>query len=815
MSDRQFTDEEFEVLQFLASYASLALRNIRLMGDLREHEEAQRTVLQTISDGVISIDRNGIVRYANVFAETMFGYRYGELIGKHFQILLPPMTGRTPRERLRAMLGGILYPSPWHALEMTGIRSDGERLSLEVSIGETKRNGQRLYTGIIRNITERKREEELLRATMSRLTSLIQTIQAGVLVEDETRHISLINQNFCDLFGIPVPSAQLLGTDCSMAAEQTKDLFADPEGFIRRIDGMLAERRVVVNDELALKDGRTFERDYIPIFSADQYKGHMWLYRDVTERKTAEQEATNAKRIAEESLRAKQDFLAKMSHELRTPMNSVIGLTNLMLNTQLGEDQTTLMQGIKTAGSNLLVIINDILDLAKIEAGKLTIDRSEIVLREMIDNIIVGLRPMARQKGLELNVSVDPSLPTAVLGDKVRLSQIIINLLSNAIKFTHEGSVTIACTAGIGPDVRRRLICTVSDTGIGIPLHKQENIFEAFAQASQDIAVRYGGTGLGLTIVRQLVSLMHGDIRVESTEGKGSSFIVTLPLEESLRQRAAGTAHRSIPQELKPLQGTVLLVEDNPANQLVAARSLSLWSVDTDVAPDGMTALSMLVQKQYDLVLMDIQMPGIDGFETTRRIREEMPEPFRSVPIVAMTASVLYDPEARASAAGMNGYVSKPFELEDLHAVLIRFLPVRTVPDEGPEAASVRSESGMRYLDTTFLEGIAGNNRSFVREMLTLFARNTPQYLESIRTALEARDFPAVKYTAHTLKPTGAYIGISELKALAAALEVSAESGDADGSAAANFARLESLCLDVLKDVEEWIRQEDRKGGAA
>ncbi|MBP9212888.1 MAG: PAS domain S-box protein, partial [Bacteroidetes bacterium] len=854
---------------------------ILLVKKLKESEQSQRTILETISDGVISIDHHGTIFFANNGIAEIFGYPAGALTGMNIDLLVPASL----RQRHHAGLyqytnTGQRSLTQWHAVSLPGLHKDGHEIPLEISFGESTLNGRKIFTGILRDITERKKAEELLSATMTRLTSLIQTIQAGVLVEDETRHITLINSMFCSMFNVPATPEQLHGADCSQSAEQSKHLFAEPEQFIRRINALLRQRTIVTNEELTLTDGRTFERDYIPIFVDETYKGHMWLYRDITvrkqsevdieklarftnenpnpilridkdftimysngparrmlqdvgipdggsipsswhpivessliadrtmqleisavsgtpiylthftpvvasgyvnmyasditERKVAEWESLKAKRIAEESMRAKQDFLAKMSHELRTPMNAVLGLTNLLLNTQLSAEQTTLLQGIKSSGKNLLVIINDILDLAKIEAGKMMIEKNDVILRELTENILVGLRPMAESKGIALTTQIDPSVPAVIKGDAVRLSQVIINLLSNAIKFTHVGTVTFRCGTAIEENGRVSLQFIVRDTGIGIAAEKQRGIFGAFSQASHDVSVRYGGTGLGLTIVQQLVTLMDGTVSLESTEGEGSTFSFRLPLIAGSEQRTLDTATSPSTATFEPLRGRVLLVEDNPTNQMVAKKTMELWEVSVDVASDGYEALAKLQTFQYDLVLMDIQMPGIDGFETTRRIRADQEGSMRSVPIVAMTASVLHDPETRAMNAGMNGYVSKPFELEELYQKLARFLP-RGVANGQEAAASTAGALPYRHLDTAFLKSIARGNEQFVTEMILLFEKNTPQYIAAMRTAFEAKDYTALKRTAHTMKPTGAYIGISAMKPLVSELELQAE----------------------------------------
>jgi PAS domain S-box-containing protein len=751
-----------------------------------------------------------------------------------------------------------------------------------------------------------------LRSTSSRLEKLIQNIQAGVLVEDETRHITLINKNFCTMFGIPVEPEYLLGTDCSNSAEQTKHLFAEPEKFIRRIRAVLHDKIIVTNEELLLNDGRTYARDYIPIFNDSEDKGHLWLYndvtarknneieieklarfpnespdpvfrvnndftimymntaggrmleevgaehnetvpaawsriiesalvtdtavefeisakhgirtyaahfvpvssagyvniyvRDITERKLAEWETTKAKQLAEESMRAKQDFLAKMSHELRTPMNAVLGLTNLIFNTPLSNEQLTLLQGIKSSGDTLLAIINDILNLAKIESGKMMIDQNEFVLTGMLENVRIAMLPIAKQKGIDLFFEIDPGIAEVVIGDSVRLSQIFINLLSNAIKFTEHGCVVLTCRMDSLQGRTGAFYFSVADTGIGIPPEKLQLIFDAFSQASQDISLRYGGTGLGLAIVKQLVLLMNGEVRVESVLEKGSTFIVTLPLSISLHKKES-IVHSSRGQTLfQKLEGRLLLVEDNPANQMVAVKTLQMWGVDVDVAPDGYEGLVKLTAFVYDLVLMDIQMPGIDGFETTRRIRTDLNEPQRSVPIIAMTASVLCDPEARAVNAGMNGYVSKPFELEELYNKILPYVRLRS--DSVEAVGAVQKSNAYKHLDMRFLESIALDNPTFISEMILLFEKNTPLYLGIIKKALEENDLVALMRTAHTMKPTGGYIGINGLKPIVGELEALAERSAGTDELRRCLEKIEALCEEIYYDITEWKKSQ-------
>ncbi len=914
MSDQLFSAIEYELVQFLTSYASLSLQNISLISKLTDSEQSHRNVLETISDGVVSIDHDGSILYVNEGVEKIFGFTSQELTGKRLEMLMPEYYRAMHREGIRRYtVTGEKHLHDWHSVHLPGLHKHGHEIPLEISFGESNKNGKRFFTGIIRDITERKKAVELLRATTTRLSMLIQTIHAGVLVEDETRHISLINKTFCSMFGIPAAPEHLIGADCSQSAEQSKPMFRDPEEFISRINTILKNKTIVINEECPLADGRVYERDYVPIFVDEDYKGHMWLYRDITIRKAneaemeklarftnenpnpvlrvdkdhriiymnapgrkmmkevgstredivpagwrpivdstllndrttefeiaaaegtpvylthfvpvkqsgyvnvygrditerivAEWDATKAKMIAEESMHAKQDFLAKMSHELRTPMNAVLGLTNLIMSTPLTDDQQSMMEGIKSSGKNLLVIINDILNLAKIEAGKMEIDSSDFILREMLENIRVSMFTLAQQKGIDLQFSIDPEIPEVLNGDPVRLGQVVINLLSNAIKFTPYGGVQLHCRLADPLNGVRRLRLDVIDSGIGISEEKLRTIFDAFSQASQDITVRYGGTGLGLTIVEQLTGLMNGEVTVSSEPGKGSIFSVTLPLIVGTKDKESVAAAAVRPRiTFSALNGTVLLVEDNPTNQLVAVKTMEMWNIDVDVASDGYEALKLLRERTYDLVLMDIQMPGIDGFETTRRIRTECAEPQRSVPIFAMTASVLYDPEMRAIKGGMNGYISKPFELEDLYAKISRYLSMSSAPViENADAVAPPDHSAeFRHVNTAMLERIAPDNPEFISEMIHLFEKNTPEYVEALKQALNVHDYTALKRAAHKLKPTGAYIGVEALKPMMAEIELLAEHRTDASIIAERIGELDILCEEIYADIRQW-----------
>ena len=384
--------------------------------------------------------------------------------------------------------------------------------------------------------------------------------------------------------------------------------------------------------------------------------------------KATQQQLVIEKERAVKSEEFKQQFLANMSHEIRTPMNSILGLTNLLVNSPLNEQQQKHINVVKKASENLLVIINDILDLSKIEAGKMEFERINFVLKDSLDMVYQTLLFKTDEKELDFTLIVDDEIPKVIIGDPVRLNQILLNLTGNAIKFTEKGSIEISAKLGSKDDSNVTVIFFIRDTGIGISKDKMESVFEEFSQASSDTARKYGGTGLGLTISRQLVELQKGYIHAESELGKGTTFIFGITYGigslDALEQKQGKTS----PEQLKKLDGiSILLVEDNDFNQMVAVDTLeeTIKNVKIDIAENGKIALEKIQQKMYDVVLMDLNMPEMGGIEATKLIRA-FDKPLNLIPIMAMTANVTKDEMDKCVAAGMNDYITKPFQVEEL-----------------------------------------------------------------------------------------------------------------------------------------------------
>ncbi|GAB2838277.1 PAS domain-containing hybrid sensor histidine kinase/response regulator [Ferruginibacter profundus] len=623
-------------------------------------------------------------------------------------------------------------------------------------VTEKDANGKPLtIIGTHIDITERKLSEQAIKIREEKYRSIIANMNLGLLEVDNQEKIQFANQSFCDMSGYALK--ELLGKKAST-------LFAkgENEEFIEMKNEM---RKKGISDayEISLKNKKGEPKWWL-VSGAPRYNdngdlvGSIGIHLDITQQKILELELVDAREQAESSVNAKQTFLANMSHEIRTPMNAILGMTNQLGKTKLNKDQHFYLNTIHSAADNLLIIINDILDLSKIDAGKLTLEKIGFEPKRVIDRVMQVMVHRAEEKGLNfINSSCDYKLSPILMGDPYRLNQVLLNLVSNAIKFTHKGTIDINCRVLTDTVLKQTVQITVTDTGIGMDESFAKNLFDKFSQEDSSIIRKYGGTGLGMSISKELVDLMHGRIEVVSKKGEGTSISVIIEFDKG--NITDLPFKEMVATDTSLLQGKKILVtDDNEMNQLVAATILQNFGAAITAAFNGAEAIEKIKETAFDIVLMDVQMPVMDGIEATKIIRETIST---TLPIIALTAFAINGDNQKCIAAGMNDYLSKPFEESQLLNIISKWLG-KSLQNE-KNRPEITGKEDVLY-DLSKLNEIARGNKIFVDKMINLFIEQIPVSVEEIQAAYLEKNFGAIKRVAHRIKPSIDNMGIAALK---------------------------------------------------
>jgi PAS domain S-box-containing protein len=471
----------------------------------------------------------------------------------------------------------------------------------------------------------------------------------------------------------------------------------------------------------------------------------------------AKSKADSARIVAEDAVKAKQQFLSNMSHEIRTPMNAIIGFTKVLLKTDLSVKQQEYLMAIKTSGDALIVLINDILDLAKVDAGKMDFEKTPFKLAMSLSAMLHLFEPKIQEKNLLLVKEYDKGIPEVLIGDPVRLHQIILNLVSNAVKFTSKGEIVVSAQVLKESEADVTIEFAVCDTGIGIEEGKLKNIFENFQQATSGTSRLFGGTGLGLAIAKQLVEAQGGTIRVKSRPNEGTTFSFTLTFLKTNAKAEIETPLSGLDPEI--INAKILVVEDIALNQLLMRTLLEDFGFECDIVPNGKIAIEKLQAEFYDIILMDLQMPEMNGFEATEFIRNKMNS---RIPIIALTADVTTSDMARCKAVGMDDYISKPVDERILYSKIAALL-------KKPDSTKSRSQNPIEPIEVRkikltnleYLKQRTKSNPKLMAEMISLYLEQTASLIIAIKTSLELNDWQQVQTIAHKMIPSFAIMGIS------------------------------------------------------
>jgi PAS domain S-box-containing protein len=878
-------------------------------------ESRRQAVLDSSIDSILIFDSQDRIIEANKAAQNAFGWSRQELLGRKVAETVISAAQKEAYlslfEKMKA--GGSSFVD--RRVKVLARRKDGTEFESEVATSALENEGGTDFVASVRDISERMEQQRRVQAVLTRMRALVQNLQAGIVVLDEEENVVMANQAFCNLVDEKLDPQRVEGADSAPLFRMLEEVFESSDGLSEEAEAIMAARQPSIVRELANQQGRSFECQYIPAMVEGRFQGHVWIYRDISQQKAAQADLARTRDAAIDSARFKSQFLANMSHEIRTPMNAIVGMTDLLLDTQLDEEQKDFAQTVKQASDSLLTLINQILDYSKIEAGKLALENEDFELRDLMEGVAGMFAAKAQAKGVELSLDLSSELPTALRGDAPRLGQVLVNLVGNAIKFTSQGDVLLSARCDMQDERSAVLVLEVRDSGIGIAPEAMAQLFQPFVQADGSITRRFGGTGLGLAISKELVELMGGEIGVESAvEGKerGTRFWVKLCLDKQAAQASGSPAperenlaalrslralvvddsetnrrilarqleawgishaqasgaeeamallesdqadpfklvlldmqmpgkdgltlaceikeclarpslrvllmsslgHSPEKQLLKeagieaclnkpikrqallaalkgqrlvaedeasgswvqeeavekavrkvPSQGLrILVAEDNRVNQRVVRSQLEKLGVDADIVSNGAEALAAASKGLYSLLLMDCQMPVLDGLEATKELRRrEASQKLGSrLPIVAMTANALEGDQRRCLEAGMDDYLTKPVKLENLQRIIQRWKKAELA--SSLEEPVFSSEELKRSLGEGYEEGLLG-------ELYALFAKDSPQRVQRMKDAWNANDMTALSKEAHALKGSSRSLGLLRLGQVCQQLE--------------------------------------------
>ncbi len=652
------------------------------------------------------------------------------------------------------------------------------------------------------DVTKEHYDQENLQRSEEKYRGIIENMELGLLEVDNQGLIIRSYPRFCAMTGYK--EAELIGKNAFYVLIPPEYYAILEQQAIDRSKGI----GNVYEVELIKKDG---SRIWVlisgaPIFDLDgSIVGSIGIHYDITYQKNLQTELEEARERAEEAQKAEKQFLANMSHEIRTPLNAIIGMAHLLYDTHPTAEQKEYLSVLKNSAEILRGLISDVLDLSKIRSGNFEIQNNEFDLASLVGAMVKTFQMCHEDKALEVELKLDPGLQNFVIGDDLMLNQILINLIGNAEKFTQKGKITVSVRIKSKSKNRINVEFKIADTGIGIPKEKHDLVFKSFRQVDGDIKRKFGGTGLGLAITKQLVEMQGGSIRLKSQLGKGTTFTFNVFYQETDKKITQEERAISEEERLDVAGYRVLVVEDNHMNRKYISTLLTKWQVDYQMAHDGLEGFELACHEPFDLILMDIQMPEMDGYEATNAIRGTVGLN-QETPIIALTASAMVSQKDKALLAGMNDYLSKPFKPSQLFEKLklfysekqekIKEMPIHT--EGGETGTSATSFVFNQRLDTALLTEFYGDDLSYARDMFDIFLTTVMPEYAMLKEQVVAENTPEVGRLAHKLKPTFAMVGLPDLELKMEAIEHSAKRNEAPSVWG-------SLFDDFEKDIDEAV----------
>lgn len=733
---------------------------------LAESQKAYKSLVEQAGDVIFNLDANGVFTYINPVAERVLGIPVADILGKHFgDMVLPEYRQQVVKFYTDMVMNGETNSY----LEFPTMSAQREIIWLgqQVDLSFHPDGSLEKVTAVARDITEIRQVQERIRKSEEKYRGLIENMELGLMEIDQRGRIVRAYEWFCDMTGYQ--ESELIGRD-------PLEVFVRPEDvpFMQQQEANRSKGQAGIYEiQIRKKNG---EWIWVLISGAPIYDeegrvvGSMGIHYDITKRKNLEAELRWAKDEAERARQAEKEFLAQMSHEIRTPLNAVIGMANLLSTTELNEEQASYVQDVKYAADVLHGLISDVLDLSKIEAGKLELSESLVNIHESVAMMSRTLEYRAKEKGNKLTFHVDENVPHSLLADRNIINQILLNLVGNSIKFTKNGKIHIQLQAERLDGDNCQLYFEVSDTGIGIAKDKIDTVFEKFKQAEGRMTHKeYGGTGLGLPICKQLIELHGGQISLESELGKGSRFLFSIFCKVS--KEIAPSLHQEGQDEPIDISSLhFLIAEDTYLNQKYVKGLLHRWGASWVLAENGNEAVAASKKEQFDVILMDMQMPEMDGYDATRAIRADATNPNQHAPIIALTASALIDEKQKAIDAGMNDHLTKPFTPDQMTSMLQRWVRIE-------ERAKVLRENLLASLDLPdeldkeYLSDFYEGDIEYALHMAQSFLKSWEREYNHCTKMQDEKDLNELAAWIHKISPMLLMVGATSLADQARLLE--------------------------------------------